>query len=89
MAALWVLLAAAGLYGLHRLALWCEACGWIYYVKRKASPNALGTAFLEIQQLADPSKKYVIEAKQRTRPVEDEAGSGDSPAATDADSRKP
>ena len=43
-----------GLYGLHRLALWMEDKGWIYYKRKKASPNALGNAFLEIEQIVQP-----------------------------------
>lgn len=55
---------ALALYGLHRFLLWCEDRGWIYYARKRASPNALGAAFLEMHKLAEPGKQYVIESRQ-------------------------
>lgn len=73
-----VLLAvAAALYVVHRLALWMEERGWIYYRRRRGTSGALGDAFLEVQSLVDPGQKAVLEAR---RQVADEAGeSGDPP----------
>lgn len=45
--ALWGLAALAGLYGLHRIALWAERRGWIYYGNKHGSSGALGSALLE------------------------------------------
>ena len=69
----------ASLYGLHRLALWAERRGWIYYRKKKGSSGTLSSAVLEVHSLFDPSKRYVLEEKTRDQ-VEDEEG-GDPPTA--------
>ena len=61
---LWGVALVGGLYGLHRLALWMESRGWIFYMKTRASSGALGSAFLEIQSIAQPEKKYVLEMRQ-------------------------
>ncbi len=67
----WIAGIVALLYGLHRLALWMEAKGWIYYARKKASPNALGNAFLELQQIVNPKTKHVLEVR-RSQQVEQE-----------------
>lgn len=54
----------AALYGLHRLALWMEDKGWIYYRQKRASPNALGNAVLSVQQILQPDARHIVEAKQ-------------------------
>jgi hypothetical protein len=69
---LWIAAAALGLFGLHRLALWMESRGWIYYVKTRASGGALGSAFLEIQQIVQPEKKYTLEVKRESRAERDD-----------------
>lgn len=46
-AIVWAAVAAGTVYGLHRLSLWMEARGWIYYRKKHGSSGGLGTAFLE------------------------------------------
>jgi NADH:ubiquinone oxidoreductase subunit 4 (subunit M) len=71
---LWGIALVAGLYGLHRLALWMESRGWIYYKKKHASAGALSAAFLEIQALAQPEKKYVLEMRQDQRAERDHEG---------------
>ncbi len=70
--------ALGGLYGLHRLATWAERRGWIYYLRRRGSSGALGTAFLEIQSIMEPGKRYV--AEERSRQVVENQDSGDPPA---------
>ncbi len=69
----------AALYGLHRLALWMEAKGWIYYVKKRASPDTIGSAVLELQQMVKPATKHVLEVRRQRR-VEN-PGAGDPPEA--------
>ncbi len=74
---------AAGLYGFHRLAVWAERRGWIYYRKRRGSSGTLGSALLEVQSLLEPSKRHVVE--ERRRDVVDDEESGDPPSGgTDA-----
>jgi hypothetical protein len=73
-------LAAAALllaYGLHRLALWAEARGSIYYRRRHGS-SGLPRAVLEVQALFEPQQCHVLEQRVR-EPVEDDE-SGDPPA---------
>ncbi len=73
----WLVGALVALYGLHRLALWAEGRGWIYYRKRRGTSGALGNAALEIHALLEPSKRYVLE--ERRRDDAEEEGSGDPP----------
>lgn len=72
--ALLAVLASGVLYGIHRLAIWAEGRGWIYY--QKAS-GTLGNAALEAQSLVEPSKRYLLE--EQTRKPEDSEDSGDPP----------
>lgn len=71
---LWGVALVVGLFGLHRLALWMESRGWIFYMKTRASSGALGSAFLEIQRIAQPEKKYVLEMKQDERAQRNDDG---------------
>ena len=75
-AMVWAGLAAGTFYGLHRLGLWMEAQGWIYY-RKHGSSGGLGTAFLEVQSLFEPSKRHVLEVR-RNEDAEDE-DSGEPP----------
>ncbi len=68
----------AGLFLLDRLLLWMERCGWIFYRRRKPDPASVGSALLQLHQMAQPDRKYMIEARQRERAEhEDTAGSDD------------
>ena len=70
--------AVVGLWLLHRLALWAERRGWIYYIHKQPSLDTLGSAFLELQQMVEPGKKHVIEAKREQRQEQNgEAGPDD------------
>ena len=75
---LWVTLAAAALYGLHRLARWAEGRGWIYYREHRAPPGAPGLALLEVASLLDPAVEHVIEEarEERARAEQEESGEG-------------
>jgi hypothetical protein len=66
-----------GLYGLHRLALWAESRGWIYYLRKRASGDALGTAFLELHSIAQPKTKHVLEARRQEKRENDDEGGPD------------
>jgi hypothetical protein len=72
-----VLLAAAtvlGLYGLHRLGLWMETRGWMYYKHHRGSSGSMGSAFLEMQALLEPSKRHVLEIAQKDDFEDGESG---------------
>ena len=72
----WLIIAGAaiGVYGLHRLALWMETKGWIFYLHKKASPNTLGNAVLGVQQILQPGTEHVLEVRQNQRVRRNDAG---------------
>ncbi|MCX8159565.1 MAG: hypothetical protein N3G18_01360, partial [Candidatus Saccharicenans sp.] len=59
---------------LDRFLLYLENRGWIYYRRKKPSSSALSNACLEVQQLLEPSKKYVIRIQKEDRKEQQEAG---------------
>ena len=70
-----VLLAVAALaFVVHRVALWAEARGWIYYLRRKPKGSALGNAFLEVQALIEPEKRQLVEVRKEEAVEEDPSG---------------
>jgi hypothetical protein len=81
-AAIW-LPAIAALYGAHRLAVWAEGRGYIHYRRGRGSSGSVGSAFLEVQALLEPSRRHVLEARVR-EDVEDEQ-SGDPPDHSSAE----
>jgi hypothetical protein len=78
-------LVCGGLYLLHRLALWAEDRGWIYYQRRKPSRTALGNAFLEVQAIVEPGKRVLLEERQEQRCEEDESGEPPEPTGVRAE----
>lgn len=68
-----------GLLGLHRLAIWMEGRGWIYYRHRGSA--AAGSALLEIQSFYRPSVEHVIELRQDAAIRAEEDDEGDPPEA--------
>ncbi len=77
----WIVGALVALYGLHRLALWAERHGWIYYRKRRGTSGALGSAALEIHAMLEPSKRYVLEERRRDDTEDEESGDPPEPGA--------
>lgn len=80
-----------GLWLLDRAGLWAEERGWIYWRKKKASGNALGSTTLALQAIFESGKaRHVIEAKEDAKVEAPDPGSGPPPApaistATEAD----
>ena len=72
-------LVCGGIYLLHRLALWAEGRGWIYYLRRRPSRSALGNAFLEVQAIVEPGKRRLLEARQQEPLDGDESGAPPEP----------
>jgi hypothetical protein len=72
--ALILLATGAILYAMHRLALWAEARGWIYYLRSKTTSSTLGNAFLEVQSLIEPGKRHLVEIRQEEAVEEDDQG---------------
>jgi hypothetical protein len=71
-----------GLYGLHRLAVWAEERGYIYYLRGRGSSGSVGSAFLEVQALLEPGVRHVV--NERKREIAEEKESGDPPSPTPA-----
>ena len=65
------------IYSGHRLLVWMEGRGWIYYRRRRGTSAALGNALLSVQTFYQPSVKQVLEA--RLEEPTDAAESGDEP----------
>ena len=59
------------LFVLHKLLLWMEDRGWIYYHKKKASPGTAANAWLELQSMMEPGKKHVLEIKSEEHKEDD------------------
>ncbi len=74
---LWLALALAALYGLHRLATWAERRGYIYYLHKRGSSGSLGSAALTVHAMLEPSNRYVLEERQKDE--SEEEASGDPP----------
>ena len=70
-------------YGLHRLALWADGRGWLYY---KTKPKFKGSSLGLIEGIYNPAVEHVTEQKagERARGSQDE--SGGKPNETDPDS---
>ena len=66
-----VVILAAG-FVLDRLLLKAEERGWIYWRRRKGSHGMAASAALEVHQLLEPSKKYVLEVQREQDPEVDE-----------------
>jgi len=73
------------LYTIHRIAVWAEGRGWIYYLKKQGSSGALGNAFLEVQAMIEPSAKHVLEERLIEDLEAEEAGDPPDPGRSSAD----
>jgi hypothetical protein len=76
---LYGLLSVVAIFAAHRLSCWAEDRGWIYYRKRSGRPGTSAQAFLEIQSMMEPSRKYVLEVKREDEDKDEQADSGDPP----------
>ena len=74
-----VLAGAGGLYGLHRLALWLEVRGLLYYRHNKPPGGGLG-CLVELQKAVEPRTQHVLHVKEnRQRPEVGLPGTGAPP----------
>jgi len=69
-----LLVAIALLFVLDRLFLAAEARGWIYYRKKQSSPGTSASAFLELQSMLEPGRKYEIQVQRSEEEENDESG---------------
>jgi hypothetical protein len=58
---IWIIGIAIALYALHRLFIWMEGKGWIYYRKRRASA---AEGILGVASIVDPAARHALEARQ-------------------------
>lgn len=78
------------LFLLDRLALWMESRGWIYWRNSKGCSTRIGNAFLTLQSILEPGKKYVIESRQEIKVKKNYSGDtvDDIESATGTEHRK-
>jgi len=74
----WILGIVVALYLAHRLAVFAEDRGWIYY-RRRGSASSMGNAMLEVQSMFEPGQRAVLEERLRDGAEAEE--SGDPPEA--------
>jgi hypothetical protein len=56
----------ATLYGLHRLGLWLEGRGWLFYKHKKPTSGA-ASCFVALQQVLEPPIQHVLHVKEQKR----------------------
>jgi hypothetical protein len=80
-ALVWIMLALDGLvalYGLHRLALWMERRGWIYYLNKKPRGSAMGS-FVALQKVVEPRAEHVLHVSRVNHVIGEEGVPGCDP----------
>ena len=70
--------AVAGLYAIHRLMLYMESRGWVYYMKTKSSSGS-ASSFIAFQEMIEPTIKHVIHIKEQKRHHSEEEAPGADP----------
>jgi hypothetical protein len=63
------------LYGLHRLGLWMEEQGYIYYWHKKPKGSAAGS-FVALQKMIEPRAEHVIQVTRADHKLGAEKTSG-------------
>jgi hypothetical protein len=63
------------LYGFHRLGLWMEEQGYIYYLHKKPKGSAAGS-FVALQKMIEPRAEYVIQVTRADHKLGEEKPSG-------------
>jgi GrpB-like predicted nucleotidyltransferase (UPF0157 family) len=76
-AVIWIVAALGTLYALHRLALWMERRGWLYYVNSRARFGGRGSLLIGVAAAVDPTVRHLVEA-QRAFEIVEEEGIGDA-----------
>jgi len=71
--------AGAALYGLHRLCLWLEECGLLYYKHKKPGDNRAG-CLLPLHKALEPQTEQVYRVKEAKRNQRAPGQAGPSPS---------
>jgi hypothetical protein len=66
------------LYGLHRVCLWLESRGWLYYKHKKPSSSA-ASCLVGLQKALEPQAQHVLQIKEERRHHEEEEAPGGKP----------
>jgi GrpB-like predicted nucleotidyltransferase (UPF0157 family) len=74
-----ILAALAALYAFHRLALWMERRGWLYYVNSRDRFAGRGSLLDGVAAAVDPTVRHLIEAQRAFEVVEEEGIGGPDP----------
>ena len=65
---LWSLILVGGpvvLYRFHRLCLWLEDRGWLYY--KHKMPSSPASSFVDFQQVLEPPTQHILQVKEEKR----------------------
>jgi hypothetical protein len=81
-AAALILLVAAFVYGMHRVAVYAEGRGWIYYRQRHGSWGAVGAAMSHVHAIYEPGRIHVQRLKEDVRVPQQPVVSPSSSART-------
>lgn len=73
-----IALIAAIVFGVHRLMIYGEDRGWIYYRKRRGSYGGLGVTS-NFLNMYDPSRKHLQQTARMAEWQRDEDDDGDDP----------
>jgi hypothetical protein len=65
----------AAIYGLHRLALWMEERGLIYYLHKKPKSSPIGS-FVALQKIIEPQAQHVVQVSRINHEVGEAGASG-------------
>lgn len=57
----WLAVAIVALYGVHRLALYAGARGWIYYRNNPTPSDAGGIGVMSVAQIFEPELEHVLD----------------------------
>ena len=74
-----VLIAAVGLWGLHRGLTYAEDRGWVYYRKKRGSYGGLGVTS-NFLNMYDPSRRHLQEVVRVVEWKREEDDDGDAPS---------
>jgi hypothetical protein len=55
------------LYALHRLFLWMEGRGWLYYRKKRGSGGGASGVLTTMQQFVEPQVQHVIQMQEESK----------------------
>jgi hypothetical protein len=73
----WSIGGLAALYGLHRLALWLEDRGHLYYTRKKSGGGGGGVgSFVAMQRIIEPQSQHVEQARFVEHRVEEDEATG-------------